>query len=104
MSRHSCHSYGPSGGGYGGLGVVVYAAAGQSYGGVTSGPFYEPVVATGPAGQVYAADAGLRPPTRPRWLWGVHPAATATRTTTVLTATALTDTTPGSAPVGRPSW
>ena len=56
---HSCNTYGGSGS-YGGLGVVD-AATGRAYGGVTSGPFYRPVVATGPAGQVYAADSGLSP-------------------------------------------
>lgn len=56
---HSCTTYLGSGG-YGGVGVVD-AATGASYGGVTTGPTYEPVVATGPAGQVYAADAALSP-------------------------------------------
>ena len=48
------------GGGYGGLGVVD-AATGAYLGGVTDGPFHEPRVANGPAGQVYAADAGVSP-------------------------------------------
>ena len=56
---HSCNTYG-GGGSYGGLGVVDIAT-GRSYGGVTSGPFYRPVVATGPAGQVYAADSWSSP-------------------------------------------
>ena len=56
---HSCNTYGGSGL-YGGIGVVD-ALTGASYGGVTSGPFYRPVVAAGPAAQVYAADAGLSP-------------------------------------------
>lgn len=56
---HSCSTYG-GGGSYGGLGVVD-AATGKAYGGVTSGPFYRPVVATGPAGQVYAADSWSSP-------------------------------------------
>ena len=55
---YSCNRYLPSGGTYGGIGVVD-AVTGASYGTVTSGPFYEPRVATGPAGQVYAADAGV---------------------------------------------
>lgn len=59
---HSCYQYGPSGGSYGGLGVVD-AVTGAPYGGVTDGPFYAPVLATGPTGQVYAADAGLSPAT-----------------------------------------
>ena len=55
----SCNTYGGSGSS-GGLGVVD-AATGTPLGTVTSGPFYQPVVAPGPAGQVYAADAGLSP-------------------------------------------
>jgi hypothetical protein len=47
---HSCNQYSPSGGSYGGLGVVD-AGTGASYGGVTSGPFYRPVATAGPAGQ-----------------------------------------------------
>ena len=54
---HSCNTYGGDGS-YGGLGVVD-TVTGKVLGGITSGPFYRPVVATGPAGQVYAADAGL---------------------------------------------
>ena len=57
---YSCDRYSPSGGGSGGIGVLG-AATGTSYGTVTSGPSSKPVVATGPAGQVYAADAGLSP-------------------------------------------
>ena len=57
MYGHSCNTYGGAGL-YGGIGVVD-VVTGASYGGVTTGPFYRPVVAAGPAGQVYAADAGL---------------------------------------------
>jgi hypothetical protein len=56
----SCNQYSPAGGSYGGIGVLD-AATGTSYGTVTDGPFYRPVVATGPAGHVYAADATVSP-------------------------------------------
>ena len=56
---HSCTMYLGSGG-YGGVGVVD-AATGAPYGNVTTGPSYKPVVASGPAGQVYAADALVSP-------------------------------------------
>lgn len=56
---HSCNQYAGTGG-YGGLGVVD-ARTGASYGSVTSGPFYKPVVASGRAGQVFAADAAVSP-------------------------------------------
>lgn len=58
---HSCNTYGGSGG-YGGVGVVD-ASTGALLGGVTTGPYHRPVLATGPAGHVYAADAGLSPAT-----------------------------------------
>ncbi len=43
---YSCSTYAGSGG-YGGIGVVD-ADTGMSYGTITSGPFYRPVVARGP--------------------------------------------------------
>lgn len=56
---HSCNTYAGTGA-YGGIGVVD-AATGALYGNVTTGPFYKPILAAGPAGQVYAADAVLSP-------------------------------------------
>ncbi|MDQ3611116.1 MAG: hypothetical protein M4D85_05820 [Actinomycetota bacterium] len=68
---HSCNTYAGTGG-YGGIGVVDHTT-GVSYGNVTSGPFYKPVLAVGPAGQVYAADAGLS--STSLYLYGVTGAA-----------------------------
>lgn len=56
---YSCYQYGGSGSA-GGIGVVD-AATGTVLGTVTTGPNYEPVVAAGPAGEVYAGDLGLSP-------------------------------------------
>jgi hypothetical protein len=56
---YSCSTYGGSGP-YGGIGVVD-TATGRVLGAVTSGPSYRPVVAAGPAGQVYAADSRISP-------------------------------------------
>lgn len=52
---HSCTTY------LGRCGGVVDVATGAVLGNVTRGPFHKPVVAAGPAGQVYAADALLSP-------------------------------------------
>ncbi|HEX6920187.1 MAG TPA: Ig-like domain-containing protein [Actinomycetes bacterium] len=56
---YSCNTYGGSGS-YGGLGIAD-AATGALLGTATNGPFYRPVLAAGPAGQVFAGDAGLSP-------------------------------------------
>src|SRR3954469_3326156 len=56
---YSCATYGGSGP-YGGIGMVD-TTTGRILGTVTSGPSYRPVVAAGPAGQVYAADSQLSP-------------------------------------------
>jgi len=59
---YSCYQYSSAAGSRGGIGVLD-AATGASYGTVTTGPSYQPMLAAGPAGRVYAADAGLSPAT-----------------------------------------
>jgi hypothetical protein len=59
---YSCNRYRTSGGEYGGVGVLD-AASGTARGTIRTGPYDKPVVTTGPAGHVYAADAGLSPTT-----------------------------------------
>lgn len=56
---YSCNRY-RGAGAYGGLGVVD-ATTGALLGSVTTGPFYQPVVAAAAGGQVYAGDVGLSP-------------------------------------------
>lgn len=56
---YSCYQYGGSGS-WGGIGIVD-STDGSVLGAVTSGPGYKPVVAAGPAGQVFAAEDGLSP-------------------------------------------
>lgn len=58
---YSCYTYGGSGA-TGGIGVVD-AATGSVLGSDSSGAWYQPLLAAGPAGRVFAGDAGLSPTT-----------------------------------------